>query len=303
MSRAIDEIIVPAGEEAEEASPTVVGDVCTLTKARLTTLVLITTLVGFLMAAPHVEWLLMLHTLLGTALVACSAAILNQVLEAKVDRLMERTRNRPLPSGRLHPTRAITFGAALGAAGTGWLLFFTNPFAASLALATLLIYVLIYTPMKRRTPLCISVGAVSGALPPVIGWVAARPTLDPGAWILFGVLFLWQMPHFLSIAWLYRDEYAQAGFVMLRRNDIGGFLTALESLLFAIALAVVTVLPPFVHLAGEVYLFGALVCDFALLMCATQFLLQRNRISARRLFFASIIYLPILLGLMVFGKI
>ena len=156
--------------------------------------------------------------------------------------------------------------------------------------------------MKRRTPLCISIGAVSGALPPVIGWVAARPSLDPGAWILFGVLFLWQMPHFLAIAWIYRDEYAQAGFVMLRRNDIGGFLTALESLLFTIALTVVTVLPFFIHLAGNAYLVGALVCDLAIFFCAVQFLLARNRASARRLFFASIIYLPLLLGLMVFGK-
>jgi protoheme IX farnesyltransferase len=225
MSRAINEPIDAIAAPAEEAAPGVVGDVCTLTKARLTSLVLMTTLVGFLMAAPRMEWLKLLHTLFGTALVACSAAILNQVLESKVDRLMERTRNRPLPSGRLHPARAIAFGAALGIIGTAWLALFTNTLAAALALATLVIYVVIYTPMKRRTPLCISVGAVSGALPPVIGWVAARPSLDAGAWILFGVLFLWQMPHFLSIAWIYRDEYAQAGFVMLRRNDIGGLST------------------------------------------------------------------------------
>jgi protoheme IX farnesyltransferase len=303
MSRAINEPIDAIAAPAEEAAPGVVGDVCTLTKARLTSLVLMTTLVGFLMAAPRMEWLKLLHTLFGTALVACSAAILNQVLESKVDRLMERTRNRPLPSGRLHPARAIAFGAALGIIGTAWLALFTNTLAAALALATLVIYVVIYTPMKRRTPLCISVGAVSGALPPVIGWVAARPSLDAGAWILFGVLFLWQMPHFLSIAWIYRDEYAQAGFVMLRRNDIGGLSTGIESLIFTVALTVVTALPPLVHLAGTTYLVGALVCDFVLFVCASQFLLARNRSSARRLFFASIIYLPLLLGLMVFGKI
>ena len=302
MSRALNE---PIESVADEAVPGMVGDVCTLTKARLTTLVLLTTLVGFLMA-PRPDgnwWLLMLHTLFGTALVACSAAVLNQVIEAKVDRLMERTRNRPLPSGRLHPVRAIFLGIAMGAVGTGWLVFFTNLLAAGFALATLLIYVLAYTPMKRRTPLCISIGAVSGALPPVIGWVAARPSLDAGAWILFGVLFFWQMPHFLSIAWIYRDEYAQAGFVMLRRKDIGGFATAMESLTFTIALTVVTALPTYVHLTGTGYLVGALVCDLALFVFAVQFLLARNRVSARRLFFASIIYLPFLLFMMVLGKI
>jgi protoheme IX farnesyltransferase len=177
-----------------------------------------------------------------------------------------------------------------------------NAISALLAVATLLIYLFLYTPMKRRSPLCVVIGAVSGAIPPVIGWTAATTSFGVGAWILFGVLFLWQMPHFRSIAWMYRDEYAQAGFFMLHRNDIGGMRVARESFLFTLLLTVVVMLPATLDLATPFYLAGAALGSAVFLVCATQFLMQRNRVTARRLFFASILYLPCVLGLMVFTK-
>ncbi len=287
----------------EVAAPRLVNDLLILTKARLSSLVLITTFVGFCMASRDViDWLLLLHALLGTALVAGSAAVLNQVFETKVDRLMERTKTRPLPSGRMKPASALLIGISLAAAGFVYLATAVNWLTACLAAATLAIYLLLYTPMKRKTSFCIMVGAVSGAIPPIIGWTAARPSIGRGAWILFGVLFLWQIPHFLAIAWMYRDEYAQAGFVMLRKNDICGVKTATESFLFTVALSILTMIPAATGMANAVYLMGALAFDAVLLFCAVQFLLHRTRPSARRLFFATILYLPCLLGLMVFTK-
>jgi protoheme IX farnesyltransferase len=289
--------------EAEIEVPGFVSDLLLLTKARLSLLVLITTLVGFCMASNGpVDWLLLLHTLLGTALVAGSAAVLNQVFESKVDRLMDRTKDRPLPAGRIGNSSALSLGLAMALGGVAWLALAVNLVAASLATLTVVVYLFFYTPLKRRTPFCILVGAISGAIPPVIGWMAASPHFHSGAFILFGVLFLWQMPHFLAIAWLYRDEYAQAGFTMLRRNDIGGLNTAREAFLYSIALVVLTTFPFFFHTATTVYFAGALLLDVFLLACAAQFLLARTRPSARRLFFASIIYLPLLLGLMIFTK-
>lgn len=292
-----------AAVEADLVAPGFFGDMAALTKARLSTLVLVTTLVGFCMGSGEAfDWFLLCRALFGTALATASAAVLNQVLERKVDRLMRRTRNRPLPAGRMKTTTALGLGILLGVASFIYLMHRVNPLSAWLSLATLIVYVLIYTPMKRRTAWCVTVGAVSGGLPPLIGWAAARGTLDAPAWILFGVLFLWQIPHFLAIAWMYRDEYAQAGFVMLRSNDINGLKTARESLLFSLALALLTLVPLVCGLATPLYGVGALLCDALLLTCAVQFLVERNRPTARRLFFASIIYLPLLLGLMVFTK-
>ena len=305
MNQSSHEILTPAITAVREESPAqgLVSDLVMLTKARLTMLVLITTFVGFCMASGgHLDWFALFNTLLGTALVAGSAAVLNQFIEIKVDRLMERTKVRPLPSARMLPATALKIGAAMVVVGMIYLACAVNLFAASLALATWVIYLFIYTPMKRRTCFCITVGAISGAIPPMIGWVAAKPTLDAGAWILFGVLFLWQMPHFMAIAWMYRDEYAQAGFVMLPRNDIGGFNTSIQSLLYTVALFAVTLLPSFLKMTNMVYLGGALVFNALMLLCAVQFLMHRDRSSARRLFFASIIYLPFLLGLLVFTK-
>ncbi len=280
-----------------------VSDLLTLTKARLSFLVVITTFVGFCLGSTEgLDWLRLSHAVIGTTLAAAAAAALNQVVESNVDRLMERTRHRPLPAGRMKPATAIALGIGLSFAGVAYLWKFANPMSAYLAAATVIIYLVFYTPLKRKTAFCTVVGAVSGAIPPVIGWTAARPSLDLGAWILFGILFTWQMPHFLAIAWMYRDEYAQAGFVMLKRDDRTGLNTAIQSLLFTFALAAITLIPFFTGSNNALYLVGALLLNGVMLVCAVQFLIHRTRISARRLFFASIIFLPLLLGLMVLTR-
>lgn len=302
-----EEIVVrtPVVESTEPVeSSSWIGDMMALTKARLTFLVLITTFVGFCMGSTgRIDGFLLFRALFGTAFVAAAAAVLNQFIERDVDRLMRRTKDRPLPAGRMQPLTALGLGVLLAVAGMIYLFKRVNVHAALLSLATLSVYVLIYTPMKRRTWFCVTVGAISGGIPPMIGWAAARPSVDAGAWILFGVLFLWQMPHFLAIAWMYRDEYAQAGFVMLPRNDVGGHATALMSLLYTIALAVVTFAPPFIKMTSAYYLIGAVLLNAVMLLCASRFLIQRDRPSARRLFFASIIYLPLILGLLVFTRL
>ena len=286
------------------AEPGLLTDLMTLTKARLSLLVIITTFVGFCMASTGaLDWLKLVHAILGTTLAAASAAVLNQRIETKVDRLMERTRDRPLPAGRMKPSVALALGVALGVIGVAWLWLTTNPLAASLAAATIVIYIAFYTPLKRSTSLCTVVGAVSGAIPPVIGWTAAQPSLDLGAWVLFGILFTWQMPHFLAIAWMYRHEYAQAGFVMIRRDDTTGSATATQSLLYTLALLVITAAPYFAGLSGPLYLVLGLLLDSVLLVCALRFLFERSRATARTLFLASIFFLPLILGLMIFTRV
>jgi protoheme IX farnesyltransferase len=303
MSRPLHDAVTALEIPRDEPEQGIVSDLLALTKARLSLLVVITTFVGFCMASgPRLDWLLLIHAVLGTTLAAAAAAVLNQYVEAQVDRLMERTRHRPLPAGRMRPAAALVLGLALGLGGVAWLWLTTNATAALLAAATIVIYIALYTPLKRRTSLCTIVGAVAGAIPPVIGWTAVQPTLEIGAWVLFGILFTWQMPHFLAIAWMYRDEYAQAGFVMLRRDDLSGCATAMQSLLYTVALTAITIVPFVLGKTGAGYLSGALLLDAALLACAVQFLLQRNRASARRLFFASILFLPLILGLMVFTR-
>ena len=299
MSRAAQETAV----EMDLAEPGLLTDLMTLTKARLSLLVIVTTFVGFCMASDtSLDWVQLFHAVFGTTLAAAAAGVLNQRIEIKVDRLMDRTRNRPLPAGRMKPATALVLGIALGVAGTAWLWVTTNALAASLAAATIIIYIAFYTPLKRRTSLCTIVGAVSGAIPPVIGWTAVHPTFGLGAWVLFGILFTWQMPHFLAIAWMYRDEYAQAGFVMIRRDDLTGAHTAMQSLLYTLALLVITAIPFFAGLNSSLYLVLGLLLDGAMLVCALRFLFDRTRPTARMLFFASIFYLPLILGLMIFTK-
>jgi protoheme IX farnesyltransferase len=281
---------------AEPQSHTLLADLMMLTKARLTMLVLMTTALGFGFGSRRgVDWFLFFRVMFGTAFVAASASVLNQFIERKVDRLMGRTKERPLPAGRMAPGTALGLGVLLGVAGLIYLLNRVSPLCAGLAAATLAIYVGLYTPMKRKSAWCVTIGAISGAVPPVIGWAAATGSLGTGAWILFGILFFWQMPHFLALAWMYRDEYAQAGFCMLRRRDIAGIKAATESLLCAVALTAVTLLPAFLGLAHPVYVVMALACDGWLLACAVLFLAHRSRGSARRLFLASILYLPLVM--------
>lgn len=289
-------------DDAKE-NPSVMSDFMAITKARLTFLVLITTFVGFLMASQGpLDWTLLLNTLIGTTLVAASAAVLNQAIEANVDRFMERTQDRPLPSGRWREESASMWGGAAAAVGLAYLAVAVNLVSSLLALATLGIYLLVYTPLKRISPICVTIGAISGAIPPLIGWTAVEPRLGTGAWVLFGVLFLWQMPHFLAIAWMYRDEYANAGFHMLHHDDVDGSHTAWRALLNAVGLMAVTLVPFATGAAGLAYLSGALLLNGLMIGTAIMFLLHRTRSSARQMFFASILYLPLILGLMVLTR-
>ena len=294
-------VIVAAGEAQ---SYTWVGDVMMLTKARLTMLVLMTTAMGFGFGSGRgMDWFLFFRVMFGTAFVAASASVLNQYIERNVDRLMGRTKDRPLPAGRMAPLTALGLGVLLAVAGLIYLMNRVSPLCAGLAAGTLAVYVGIYTPMKRKSAWCVTIGAISGAVPPVIGWAAATGMLGRGAWILFGILFFWQMPHFLSLAWMYRDEYAQAGFSMLRRNDIAGINAATESMLCAVALTAVTLVPGFLGMAHLIYMPLAAACDGWLLVCAAMFLSRRSRGSARRLFLASILYLPLVMtALMVWRR-
>ena len=289
--------------ERELAEPGLLTDLMTLTKARLSLLVIITTCVGYCLGSKgSFSWLGLVNATFGTALAAGGAGALNQWLEMRVDSLMERTKSRPLPAGRMSPSMALGIGSGLSALGSAWLAVTCNATSAWLAVATVLTYILLYTPLKRRTSLCTIIGAISGAIPPMIGWTAAHPHFELGTWVLFGVLFTWQMPHFLAIAWLYREEYAEAGFVMLRPSDRTGGSTARESLGFTLALVAITMIPFWSGLLTDSYLSGALLLDAGMTGAAVCFLTDRSRATARGLFFASIIFLPLILGLMVVTK-
>jgi len=282
----------------------VTSDLFTLTKVRLNSLVVATAAGGYYMAAPgDVSPVAMGVACLGTALVAGGAAALNQVQERDLDRLMMRTRMRPLPDGRLTPAEATTIGAGLSGIGLLVLWLGTNGLAALVALATLATYVLVYTPLKRRTSLNTVVGAVPGALPPLIGWAAARGTLEgAGPWTLFLVMFLWQLPHFLAIAWMCRDDYARARLPMLPVIDPDGSMTGRQAVLWAATLLPFSQLPFLLGLANAAYSIGAIVLGAGLLAMAVVFAIRRTDANARRLFYASIIYLPLLWTLMALGR-
>jgi protoheme IX farnesyltransferase len=275
-----------------------------LIKARLTLLVLLTTLVGFYVGfRGAMNYGLMFHTMLGTALVASGAAALNQLLEREHDAKMRRTQNRPLPSGRLQPVTVMLFGGVTSVAGLVYLAVLANPLTSVIGAVTLVSYVFIYTPLKRVTWLNTAVGAIPGGLPPLMGWVAARGELDGGGWVLFAILAFWQMPHFFAIAWIYRDEYAKAGFQMLPNVDPDGSRTGQQSVGHTLALLAVSLCPFAFHLTGPVYLAGAVVLGVGYLWCAIQFARHLTTGAARKLFFASILYLPLLLGLLVLDKV
>ena len=275
-----------------------------LIKARLTLLVLLTTLVGFYVGfRGAMNYALMFHTMLGTALVASGAAALNQLLEREHDAKMRRTQNRPLPSGRLQPVTVMLFGGVTSVAGLVYLAVLVNLLTSVLGAITLVSYVFIYTPLKRVTWLNTAVGAIPGGLPPLMGWAAARGELDGGGWALFAILAFWQMPHFFAIAWIYRDEYAKAGFQMLPNVDPDGSRTGQQSVGNTLALLAVSLCPFVFHLAGPIYLAGAVVLGAGYLWCAIQFARQLTTARARRLFFASILYLPVLLALLVLDKV
>jgi protoheme IX farnesyltransferase len=275
-----------------------------LVKPRMNLLILGTTTVGFSIAArTTAEWTRLPNTLFGTALCAASAAILNQYLEREYDGLMPRTAQRPLPTGRIAPVHALVLGIVTGILGGLYLLLFVNWMTAMLGSATLLSYVLVYTPLKRVTTLNTIVGAIPGAVPPMMGWTAVTGSLAAPAWALFGVLFVWQIPHFLAIATLYREDYRLGGFKMLPVNDPTLRATGRQILLYSAAMLPVSLLPTMVGVSGEIYTIAAVLLGvgfFAFCMsCAT----RRTRAEARKLFFASIIYLPVLLAVLMLDRI
>jgi protoheme IX farnesyltransferase len=275
-----------------------------LTKPRITLLVVFTALVGFVTSAPAPRWsVLLLAALAGTGLVAAGASALNQVLERATDARMNRTRNRPIPAGRIRPAEATLVGALLTGAGLALLAALCGPLAALVAFATWASYLFLYTPLKRRTHLATLVGAVPGALPPVIGWAAASGRLEPGAFILFAIVFLWQIPHFLAIAWLYRDDYERGGLQVLPVIDREGVLTGRQAVIHSVALLVVSLAPVAAGLGGTLYLAGAVVLGVALTLAALRFARARDLGAARFLFLASVLYLPALTSLLLLANL
>jgi protoheme IX farnesyltransferase len=280
------------------------GDFLQLTKPRIVLLVVLTVAAGFYLGVVgRVSAPLLLHTLVGSALVAAGTNALNQVLEADLDALMRRTMCRPIPSGRLSAVAGGAFAWAVGAGGVAYLAVFVNVVAALLAALTLGSYVFIYTPLKRRTSFATLIGAVPGALPIVGGWAAARGVPEMGAWILFAILFLWQLPHFLALAWIYREDYSRAGFRMISRGDPGGSSTFRQATVYAAALLSVALAPTLVGVAGTAYFWGGLVLSAWMLWAAASAAWTPTPEHARRLFKASVMYLPALLTLMVLDKI
>jgi protoheme IX farnesyltransferase len=277
------------------------GDYVTLTKPRLNFLVLLTTAAAYsLGAGPDATVSPLIHTLAGTFLVAGGAAALNQVWERATDRLMRRTRQRPMADMRLGVAEGTTFGLLLTAIGVAQLAYFVNPLSAGVALFTTATYILFYTPLKLRTSLSTIAGALPGALPAVIGWAAATNTLSIEGWVLFGIVFMWQMPHFLAIAWMYRDEYARAGMPLLPVIEPSGRSTGRQAVLYTAALVPISLLPTGVGLASAWYLAGAITLGAILMVLSLEFSAKRDLQTARRLFFGSILYLPILWALLVF---
>lgn len=282
-----------SGERA--GSPSRAADFVSLTKPRLNLLVLATSAAAYFLGGGYeLPWTRLLHTIVGTALVAGGAAALNQHWERDTDRLMRRTRRRPLPDARLHPQDALSFGIALTGFGIAELAWGVNLLTAAVAGATLASYVFFYTPLKVRTSLSTIVGAVPGALPAVIGWTAATNTLSIEGWVLFGIVFMWQMPHFLAIAWMFRDDYARAGMPLLPVIQPDGRTTAHQAVLYAAGLIPVSFLPTAVGLASAYYLVGAMVLGAIVIVLSLEFASARSMPAARRLFFGTILYLPLL---------
>ncbi|MGE3317259.1 MAG: heme o synthase [Planctomycetaceae bacterium] len=271
-------------------------DYLELTKPRIAILALVTVTVGYLLSSAG-EWQLepLLHALAGISLVAAGSSALNQFIERHIDARMHRTAQRPLPSGRLQPAEALWFGIGTGVVGTVYLAVAVNVLTAVLAASTLALYVLAYTPLKQLTSLSTAIGAIPGALPPVLGWTAAGGSLDAGAFSLFAILFLWQFPHFLAICWLYREEYANAGLRMLPAVNPRPRVTGYLAVVYALALIPASFLPTRVVLAGDAYLLIAAVLGLAYLASAIRFCRNETRSSARGLLWTSLVYLPVLL--------
>ncbi|HUA82719.1 MAG TPA: heme o synthase [Bryobacteraceae bacterium] len=276
-------------------------DYLALTKPRITVFILLSTAIGFLCAGHFQAWTL-LHALIGTGLMASGTAALNQWYEREADAKMNRTKARPIPSGRLTARRAFWFGVALSIGGFFDLWLGANLLAGLLSLFTLVSYLFVYTPLKQRSPHSTTIGAIPGAMPPLIGFAAAAGTLNPLAWILYGILFLWQFPHFYAIAWMYREDYARAGIRMLPVVEPDGESTARRIVLFSLALVPVSLLPRFFGSAGNVYLAGALALGLLFVLAGARAAFDRTRPRARQVLLASVVYLPLLYGLLVLDR-
>lgn len=274
-----------------------------LTKPRITWLILMSTAIGYFygLAGPW-RFLTLFHTLLGTGLLASGTAALNQWMEREADAKMNRTRHRPLPTGTLSPARAMAFGLLLSVAGFADLAWAVNPLAAGLGLFTLLSYLFLYTPLKQRSPHSTTVGAIPGAMPPLIGYAAAAGSLGPPAWVLYAILFIWQFPHFYAIAWMYRDDYARAGIRMKPVVEPDGLSTARHILYTSLLLIPISLLPVLFDMTGRLYLFGAVAAGLCLLYSGVRVRLDRSLVRARGVLLASVVYLPVLFGLMLLDR-
>jgi heme o synthase len=277
-------------------------DYLELTKPGVTWLILLSTAVGYFFGQSAWHYAVLFHTLLGTGLLASGTAVLNEWYERATDAKMHRTRHRPIPSGRVAPARALVFGVALSVAGYAGLVMYVNVAAALCGLLTQASYLLLYTPLKRRTPYASTVGALSGAMPPLIGYAAARGVLTLEAWALFSILFLWQFPHSLSIAWLYREDYGRAGIRFLPVIEADGKSTARQMLMSCLLLFPVSLLPVFLSMEGWVYATGAVLLGSGYLYATLRLSVGRTATRAREVLLASVLYLPLLYGLMLVGR-
>jgi protoheme IX farnesyltransferase len=280
------------------------SDLAELAKPGITLMVVLTAGLGFLLAEQErISFLLLVHTLIGTGLISAGASALNQVIERETDALMRRTSQRPLPAGRMDPDMALLFGVTLGVAGLAELALAVNLLTALLGAVALAGYVFVYTPLKRKSSLSTIIGAIPGAIPPMMGWSAVRNDVDLAAWVLFGILFFWQMPHFLAIAWLCRDDYREAGFPMLTVNDPEGLRTARQVLLYGAVLVPVSLMPSLLGLMGTVYFVGALALGLAYFGFGLGFARSRTTPGARWLMLASVLYFPAVLLVMLLDRV
>src|SRR6476620_11548835 len=274
-----------------------------LTKPRITFLIVLTSAAGFVLGSRGaVNYVQFVHALIGIALLSSGIATLNQFIERDLDGLMRRTADRPLPSGRLFPFEALWFGISLTLMAEAYLAVFVNMLTALLGLTVIAGYLFVYTPLKTRTTLSTALGAFPGAMPPLMGWTAARGDIDVSAWVLFAILFLWQFPHFLAIAWMYREDYGRAGIRMLPVVEPDGRVTGQQIILYALMLVPVSLLPAVLGISGKVYLFAALVFSLLFLASSIRAALSKSNQHARQLLLASVLYLPLLFGVMVLNR-
>ncbi|MGN6185558.1 MAG: heme o synthase [Thermoanaerobaculia bacterium] len=269
----------------------VLKDYLALSKSRIVLLVLTTTAAGYFFAADHVSPMLLLHTLLGTAMVAAGTNALNQYVEREHDGRMHRTRTRPLPAGRISARAALWFSSLIAIIGTVSLGLAVNWLTAALGAFTLTSYIFVYTPLKRISTICTVIGAVPGAIPPLMGWTAATNHLGLGGWIAFGILFLWQLPHFMAISWMYREDYGRGGFAMSAVRDGDGSSVARQAVFYTLALLPVSIAPSIFGMTGLTYLIGASVLGLAMLVASIRFFFNRDVRNARKLFMFSNLYL------------